>query len=735
MTPAIVFIAVKSPNWPGMRAYLLSPRDAASSREEIPGVTPPAPNPVARPFSEFCLPMTHSFFRRAFVARSSRQSQAGARNASKHQPAIGRMVERLEARQLMSTTVAAADPAVLAADGYEPIAWNGQQAYAKPGQFVLKVGDVNGKPADQLAKVNAKIKNLGPDGKDVRATKQLGDDGLVLVQTPKELTHGKAKEKLQKLPGFKLLEPDFALWAQATANDTYYASHQWALNNTGQLGGTIGADIDAPAAWDVTRGSKSVVVGVIDSGVDYAHPDLAANVWTNPGEAAGDGLDNDGNGYVDDVRGWDFYNNDNNPADDNGHGTHVAGSIAATPNNGTGVAGVADASVLPLKFLGADGSGSSSAALAAVNYATKLRRDHGVNVRVTNNSWGGGGFSQAMSDAIRAHGEAGILFVAAAGNGGADGVGDNTDLAPEYPAAYNQPNVLSVAATDAADQLASFSNFGTTTVHLAAPGVSIASTWTGGGYSYSNGTSMAAPHVSGAAALAFAYSPAAGVGQVRSALLNGVDKVSTLAGKVATDGRLNAAATLRLLAPPAAPSGLTASAASGTEVRLAWADGSTNEDGFRVERSIDGGATFAQVAVLGANATAFADTGLSAGRSYAYRIRAYNANGASGYTNVATATTPAAVVTLPAAPTGLAARAVSSRQINLTWADASTNESGFRIERSLDGRAWTQVGTVGANATAFAATSLSKRTTYYFRVAAYNTAGSAYSAVASARTF
>ena len=685
--------------------------------------------------------MAYSFFRR-FASRHSHP--VAGRSGRQSQPA-GRLVERLESRQLMSAAVAAADPAVLAANGFEPITWNGQQAYAKPGQFVLRVGDVNGKPADQLAKVNAKIKNLGPDGKDVRATKQLGDDGLVLVQTPKALTHGKAKEKLQKLPGFKLLEPDFALWGQATANDTYYAAHQWALNNTGQLGGTPGADIDAPAAWDVTRGNKGVVVGVIDSGVDYAHPDLAANVWTNPGETAGDGVDNDGNGYVDDVRGWDFYNNDNNPADDNGHGTHVAGTIVATPNNGVGVAGVADASVLPLKFLGADGSGSSSGALAAVNYATKLRRDYGVNVRVTNNSWGGGGFSQAMSDAIRAGGDAGILFVAAAGNGGPDGVGDDTDVAPEYPAAYNQPAVLSVAATDSADRLASFSNYGSANVDLAAPGVDIASTWTGGGYSYSNGTSMATPHVAGAAALAFAFRPGATVGQVRAALLNGVDKVSTLAGKVATGGRLNAATTLRLLSPPAAPSGLTATAASSTEVRLAWADASNNEDGFRVERSTDGGATFAQVAVLGANATAYADTGLSADRSYAYRVLAFNANG-SAYTAVATATTPVAapgptptptpVVTAPNAPAGLAARAVSSRQINLTWTDGSSNEDGFRIERSLDGRTWTQVGTVGANGTAFADATLRKRTTYFYRVAAYNAGGSsAYTAAASARTF
>jgi subtilisin family serine protease len=283
-------------------------------------------------------------------------------------------------------------------------------------------------------------------------------------------------------------------------NDQYF-SLEWGLNNTGQSGGKVDADIDAPEAWDITRGDGSVVVGVIDSGIDYNHPDLAGAIWTNPKEAI-DGVDNDGNGYVDDVRGWDFYSNDNNPMDDNGHGTHVAGTIAATAANGIGVAGVANAKVMALKFLGADGTGSTSAAIAAVNYATQMKKA-GVNIPLTNNSWGAGVGSTELYNAIRANADAGMLFVAAAGNGGSDQVGDNNDVTPNYPANYDVANVVSVAATDRLDNRGSFSNYGAVTVDLAAPGVTIASLAPNGGYVYMDGTSMASPHVAGAAALAF----------------------------------------------------------------------------------------------------------------------------------------------------------------------------------------------------------------------------------------
>jgi subtilisin family serine protease len=301
--------------------------------------------------------------------------------------------------------------------------------------------------------------------------------------------------------------------------------------------------IDAPDAWNISTGSKNVVVAVIDTGVDYTDTDLAANIWTNPGESAGNGLDNDGNGFVNDVHGYDFANNDANPMDDNGHGTHVAGTIAAVGDNGQGVAGVNwSVSIMPLKFLDSQGAGYLSDAIRAVNYATMERTRYGVNVRVMNNSWGGGEFSAAMQTAIQAANQAGILFVAAAGNNGA-----NNDAAAQFPANYDSPNVISVAATDQNDQLASFSNYGATTVDIAAPGVSIYSTIPGNKFAMYSGTSMATPFVSGVAALAWSIDPNATVAEVRNAILGGADPLPGLSGKVASGGRLDAYNTLRLL--------------------------------------------------------------------------------------------------------------------------------------------------------------------------------------------
>ena len=214
-----------------------------------------------------------------------------------------------------------------------------------------------------------------------------------------------AKEVLAwagRTPGVAFVEPDFAITGAAVPNDRSFGS-LWALDNTGQSGGVVDADIDAPEAWTITTGSRGVVVAVIDSGIDYQHPDLAANVWANPGEIAGDGVDNDRNGFVDDVHGWDFANRDADPMDDDGHGTHVAGTIGAVGNNGTGVVGVNwQVSIMGLKFLDAAGSGYTSDAIAAINYATRMRRDFGINVVATNNSWGGRTSSAALRTAIDA---------------------------------------------------------------------------------------------------------------------------------------------------------------------------------------------------------------------------------------------------------------------------------------------------------------------------------------------
>ena len=345
-----------------------------------------------------------------------------------------------------------------------------------------------------------------------------------------------ALAQLRSDPRVRYAEPNFVVSADVTPNDPLF-SRLWGLNNNGfpvsGRWGTPDADIDAPEAWSVTTGSDAVTVAVIDTGIDYSHPDLSSQMWINPGEncpgCRTDGIDNDGNGYVDDWRGWDFANGDNDPMDDHGHGTHVAGTIGAAGNNGIGVTGVSwHVRLMPLKFLSAAGTGTTADAVSAVLYAA----DKGASI--LNNSWGGDEYSQALADAIAVADTHGALFVAAAGNSGTD-----NDSMPTYPASYTLPNVLTVAATDNSDQLAYFSNVGRKSVDLGAPGLNIYSTWPGGSYQYLSGTSMAAPHVSGAAALAKAAFPAAsGVG-LKALLLESVDPLASLSTYTATGGRLN----------------------------------------------------------------------------------------------------------------------------------------------------------------------------------------------------
>src|SRR4028119_1640898 len=319
-----------------------------------------------------------------------------------------------------------------------------------------------------------------------------------------------------------------------TPNDPGYPL-LWGLNNTGQTGGKPDADIDAPEAWDIQTGNQNTVIGVIDTGVDYTHPDLVGNIWTNPGETAGDGIDNDRNGYIDDVRGWDFAYNDNDPMDVDGHGTHVSGTIAGKGNNSVGVTGVAwNAKIMPLRFLDDSGSGSTSNAILAINYATAK------GVKLTNNSWGGGGYSQALYDAINTAGQQGALFIAAAGNSSL-----NNDIIPAYPASYNLSNIISVASTTRTDGLSIFSNYGATSVDLGAPGSEIYSTTPGGNYDTYSGTSMASPHVTGAAALVWSQNPTWTAQEVKNRLLQTTDPISALRGKTVSGGRLNINTALR----------------------------------------------------------------------------------------------------------------------------------------------------------------------------------------------
>jgi subtilisin family serine protease len=386
---------------------------------------------------------------------------------------------------------------------------------------------------------------------------QIEEIDAELVESPS----GEMKATIKKLeadPRVEYAEPNFIVSAAALPPDDAGFAELWGLHNEGQaVNGVVGvpdADLDALEAWSITTGSAAVVVGVIDSGVDFGHPDLgggaesSAVMWVNPGEDCSgcrtDQIDNDLNGYVDDWRGWDFVNDDNDPSDDNGHGTHVGGTIGAIGNNGVGITGVNwTVKILALKFLDAAGSGTTANAIKAVLYAADM------GIPITSNSWGGGQFSQALLDAIREADARGSLFAAAAGNGAR-----NNDSTKHYPSSYDVPNVIAVAATDAADERASFSNYGRSTVDLGAPGVNIYSTWLDGAYRHASGTSMATAHVAGAAALVRAAAPESSHLGVKALLLGTVDTSVSLdpggASPTASGGRLNVDRAVRCEAAP-----------------------------------------------------------------------------------------------------------------------------------------------------------------------------------------
>ncbi|MFH1243854.1 MAG: S8 family serine peptidase [Pseudomonadota bacterium] len=329
-------------------------------------------------------------------------------------------------------------------------------------------------------------------------------------------------------------EPDYVVDMDLTPNDPQFGQ-LWGLFNTGQSGGTVDADIDASDAWDINTGNPDIVVGIIDTGVDYNHEDLSANMWTNPGEVPGNGIDDDGNGYVDDVHGIDAYNNDSDPMDDNGHGTHCSGTIGAVGNNGAGVVGVNwNVKIMALKFLSSGGSGYTSDAIECLNYAVMMKNSYDVDIRLTSNSWGGSGYSQALADAIETSKNAGMLFIAAAGNSSSD-----NDSTPHYPSSYGNDNIIAVASTDRNDNLSSFSSYGATSVDLGAPGSSILSTTPNDTYSTYSGTSMATPHVAGVAALIWARYPSYTFSDVKNLITSTVDPLSSLSGTVMSGGRLN----------------------------------------------------------------------------------------------------------------------------------------------------------------------------------------------------
>jgi subtilisin family serine protease len=363
-----------------------------------------------------------------------------------------------------------------------------------------------------------------------RSGKVLWPGLLSMMQLAPEADLAAALATLNADPRIAYAQPSYVYHAINTPDDTDFA-YQWNMSQSND------ADIDATEAWDTATDATNAIVAVIDTGVQYDHPDLAANMWTNPGEIAGNGIDDDGNGWVDDVYGIDTVNGDGDPMDDLFHGTHCAGIIGAVGNNATGVAGVCwNARIMALKFLDSGGSGDTVNAVTCLQYATSF------GVKVSSNSWGGyggGGGDPALYDAISAAGDAGMLFCAAAGNSSIDIEGQDW-----LPGGFDLPSIIDVAATDSNDNLAWFSNYGAVSVDLGAPGDSIYSTFLGSTYTWLSGTSMACPHVAGVATMLFAQSGTTSHPLVKSWILDSVDPLVSLSGITVTGGRLNYANAL-----------------------------------------------------------------------------------------------------------------------------------------------------------------------------------------------
>jgi subtilisin family serine protease len=417
-------------------------------------------------------------------------------------------------------------------------------ARSVPGELLVQFrpGATQPEKGRALARANATVID------DVLAAARRGDGrgDLVLVRYQPDLPPTAARAALQSDAAVEFAEPNWVYTHEAAANDPYFTNGSlWGMYGAGTTPANQNGS-NAAAAWAVGKtGVDLVYVGIIDEGIQFNHPDLAGNVWTNPYDPV-DGVDNDGNGYIDDVHGWDFNGNDNSIYDGgtkgglDDHGTHVSGTIGATGNNGAGVAGVNwNVTLISGKFLGRQG-GTTANAVKAVDYFVGLKTKHGLNIVATNNSWGGGGYSQALYDAIERANAANILFIAAAGNGGRDGVGDNIDAAPSYPASYTNSNIIAVAAITSSGAKASYSNYGAKTVDIGAPGSGIYSTTAYNTYSSYSGTSMATPHVTGAAALYASAHPGASATAIKAAILSSAVPTASLAGKCATGGRLDA---------------------------------------------------------------------------------------------------------------------------------------------------------------------------------------------------
>jgi subtilisin family serine protease len=626
------------------------------------------------------------------------------------------------------------------------------------------------------------------------------DIGVHHVKLPADMTVEEALGIYRNDPDVEYAEPNYYRYITATPNDTDYQSFLWGMNNTGQticppegnvcssdpcVTGTAGASINGPSAWDVSTDCTSVTVAIIDTGVDYNHPDLAGNIWSNPGEVAGDGIDNDGNGYVDDVRGWDFVDNDNAPMDPNGHGTHVAGIIAAVGDNNRGVTGVCwTANLMILRAFDAFGGATTATIIDAMEYARNYAVTNNAKV-VINASYGGPDFAQFEYNEISNLNTAGILLVAATGNESA-----NSDSTPRYPASYSLPNIIAVAATDQNDDLACFSNYGPTSVHVAAPGVNIYSAMPGrqpvftdnfdagiGNWTVDPPWGAFAPGYGGTGQSLSVNLVSNQVGSFSAAPTNAID-LSSKTGALLTfklNWSVASGDALYLETSPDAINWTSLGSISGTSSGQ-WVDfiadmGALDETAtahfrFRLQTNNSGQADAVYIDDVEVTASAVQDsyqfldgtsmatphvTGLAAlvwansPTLTHLQIKERILNSVDRLPALST-TTPVfthgrinasnSIRNMPAPPVGLSASAVSPSQINLNWANTYYGQIGFKIERKVGASGtFTQIADLPTNTTSYSDSGLTKSTTYTYRVSAYTSDNtSAYSSEVSATT-
>jgi subtilisin family serine protease len=413
-----------------------------------------------------------------------------------------------------------------------------------PGELIVKVRRAG-------MGIQAQRSALGALAQQIESINSLQTDSqFVKVRLKPGFSVASAIEQLKSSDQVEYSEPNFIYRAMESGrpNDAKFGE-LWGILNAGQMdsqgtAGRPGVDVNVLPVWaSGITGSKNITVAIIDTGIQWDHVDLVDNLYTNPGESgskANNGIDDDGNGFIDDVHGWNFNSKTASSDDDQGHGTHCAGTIGGSGNNGIGVAGVNwNVTLMPVKFLGADGGGTLEGAIESVNYARTMKVD------IMSNSWGGGGASQALKEAIQKASDAGILFVAAAGNDGSD-----NDSRPTYPAAYPVDNVLAVSAINNVGGLADFSNYGKTSVHVAAPGVNIVSSYKGGAYRSASGTSMACPHVSGVAALVLSANPGMSYAELKNRLIQTSQPLASVKRKVVSKGMVNAYNAINNIVPP-----------------------------------------------------------------------------------------------------------------------------------------------------------------------------------------